>query len=65
MLTGASLRDTKDCFLINYFPVQIPVLVLNSMLNEKNHVLKMMQLHPNVATNASAVSKVHFLLIFT
>ena len=58
-------KKHKTVFLINYLPVQRPMLNLNGMLNKKNYMLKMMQLHPNLATNAIAVVKVSSLLITT
>ena len=58
-------KKQKTVFLINYSPVQRPTLNLNGMLNKKNYMLKMMQLHPNLATNAIVVAKVSSLLITT
>ena len=58
-------KKHKTVFLINYSPVQRPTLNLNGMLNKKNYMLKMMQLHPNLATDAIVVAKVNSLLITT
>ena len=58
-------KKHKTIFLINYSPVQRPTLSLNGMLYKKNYMLKMMKLHPNLATNASAVAELNSLLITT
>ena len=58
-------KKHKTVFLINYSPVQRPTLSLNGMLYKKNYMLKMMKLHPNLATNASAVAELNSLLITT
>ena len=63
--TKVSLRNTKDCFLISYLAAQRPALTLNSMLNKKIYMLKMMLLHPNLATSARVVFKLCSLLITT
>ena len=50
-----SLRNTKDYFLISHLAAQRPALTLNSMLNKKIYMLKMMLLHPNLAASARVV----------
>ena len=50
-------------FLISYFANPRPTLALNDMQNKKIYMLKMMLLHPNLATNARVVFKLSSLLI--
>ena len=58
-------KKHKTVSLMNYSPVQRSTLNLNGMLNKKNYMFKMIQLHPNVATNASTAAKLNSLLITT
>ena len=58
-----SLENKKDCFF-KYFLATL-ALTLNDMLSKKNYVLKMMLLHPDLATNARVVFKLCLLLINT
>ena len=53
----------KLLFLISYFANLRPTLALNDMQNKKKYMLKMMLLHPNLATNARVVFKLSSLLI--
>ena len=65
ILTGVSLGNVKDCFLISYLALPRPNLNLNGLLNKKDYMLKMMLPYPNLAANARVVSKRCSLLIIT
>ena len=61
-----SLENKIDCFfLISHLAAPRPTLTLKDMLNKKNYVLKMMLLHPNLATNSRVIFKLCSLLITT
>ena len=53
----------KKCLVLwdvirnDYLAAPRPNLTLNGMLNKKNYMLKMILLHPNLATNARVVFK--------
>ena len=65
ILTGMSLGNTEDCFLISYLSAPRPTLTLNGLLNKKEYMLKLMLLHPNLAVKTRVVFKLCSLLITT
>ena len=62
---GLSLQNKKDCFSNQLFGCPKPNFDVKWYTKQKNYMLKMILLHPILATNARVVFKLSSLLITT